>query len=286
MWIKITRFYIITISLLIISGTIFAKVNTKMLSYTDVGSGQPIVLIHAFPTDQRLWKPQQDDLKSNFRVITLDLQGFGHADSADGNAITMAEYAEDVKLVLDRLHIQNAVIGGESMGGYIALAFLQKYPAAVNGLILSDTQSIADSPEIKDKREASARDVLDHGTKGLLDGFMTKALSPDAAESVKQNLRNIVDVQSANAIASALRGMALRSDTSDVLATTNIPVLIITGEKDVLILPQQSVDMHRLLKNSKLVVIPNAGHLSSLEQPTAWNQAVTDYVLSINNQSI
>ena len=277
-WAKVARFYTITILLFIISATVFAKVDTKMISYTDVGSGQPIVLIHAFPTDQRLWKPQQDDLKKSFRIITIDLQGFGQAEPADGNAITMTEYADEVKQLLDKLHIQKAVIGGESMGGYIALAFLQKYPVAVEGLILSDTQAIADTPEAKDKREASARDVLENGTKNLLDGFMVKALSPDATETVKLNLRNIVDLQPANAIASALRGMALRLDTSDVLRATTLPVLIITGEKDVLISPQQSIEMHGLAKNSKLVVIPGAGHLSSLEQPILWNQAVKDYI--------
>lgn len=255
---------------------IFASNQHSFISYTDSGSGTPLVLIHAFPTDQRLWKPQQDELKTNFRVITLDLSGFGKANSANGEAITMADYATEVKDLLDKLHIEKAIIGGESMGGYIALAMLQKYPNSVAGLILSDTQSIADTAEIKDKRESNARDVLDHGTTNLIDGFIVKAVSPDASETTKTYLRAILDAQPATALASALRGMALRPDTSDLLSRTSIPVLIITGEQDALISPQQSANMHKLAKNSQLIVIPNAGHLSSLEQPEKWNQAVED----------
>lgn len=135
----------------------------------------------------------------------------------------MTEYADEVKQLLDQLHIQKAIIGGESMGGYIALAFLQKYPASVSGF-----------------------------------------------------LQNILEAQPATAVASALRGMARREDTSDVLAATQLPVLIITGDQDAVILPQQSQNMHHLTKNSKLVTITHAAHLSSVEQPVVWNQAVID----------
>lgn len=259
----------------IISNSSFA--NQRHISYAESGSGKPIVLIHAFPADQRLWQPQQDGLSKYFRVITLDLWGFGKSSEVDGQAITMTEYADEVRQLLDQLHIQQAVIGGESMGGYIALAFLEKYPEKVNGLILSDTQSIADSDEAKTKREASAKDVLANGTTGLIAGFLPKALSPHASDDTRQYLKTILDVQSPFAVASALRGMAMRKDLSHVLAGSNLPVLIITGDEDVLISPMQSEAMHALAKNSKLVKIANAGHLSSLEKPDEWNEAVIKY---------
>lgn len=248
----------------------------KFISYNEVGQGQPLVLIHAFPTDQQLWTPQQENLKNYFRVITLDLWGFGHSEAVDGKAITMTDYADEIKQLLDQLHISKAIIGGESMGGYIALAFLQKYPDQVNGLILSDTQSIADSPEAKAKREATAIDALENGTTTLINGFMSKALSPNASELTQKFLRNMLEKQSSEAVASALRGMALREDTSNVLENTRLSILILTGDKDTLILPQQSQNMHVLAKNSKLVTISNAGHLSSLEQPEQWSQAVVN----------
>lgn len=279
---RIGRIGLISIIFYFMSATsiVFAdSVNTsknKYISYQDTGKGEALVLIHAFPTDQNLWKLQQDGLQSHFRVITLDLWGFGQSSPANGEAITMTDYADEIKQLLDQLHIKKAIIGGESMGGYIALAFYKKYPDKVKGLILSDTQSIPDSPEAKAKRESTAIDVLEHGPTNFINSFMPKALSPNASEQTKTFLKQILDKQKPNAIASALRGMALRNDTSDILANSRLPILIMTGSQDSLISPQQSENMHALAKNSKLIVIDNAGHLSSLEQPEEWNKTVID----------
>ncbi len=255
-------------------GSPVVRAALQPISYHDVGSGVPLVLIHAFPTDKKLWEAQEAELKNHFRVISLDLLGFGEAEKVSGQAITMRDYADEVKKLLDQLHIQNAIIGGESMGGYVTLAFLAQYPHYIQGVILADTQAIDDSAEAKAKREATAQDVLSHGPTNFIQGFMSKALSPHATPETKQFLQTIAEAQSANAIASALRGMALRQDLSHVLADSSLPVLIITGEQDTLISPQQSQAMHALAKNSKLVIIENADHLANLEQPVAWNKAV------------
>ena len=276
--IKFALFFIISIFIY----SAFASTNPshtkkdKFISYTEKGQGTPLILIHAFPTDQRLWAPQQETLQSYFRVITLDLWGFGQSSTVDGNAVTMDDYADELKQLLDQLHIQKAIIGGESMGGYIALAFLEKYPNRIQGLILSDTQSIADSPETKEKRETSAVQVLKEGTSQLIQNFLPKALSSEATDETQKFLQTILEVQTPTAVASALRGMALRHDTSHILENTALPILIITGEQDALISPEQSKNMQTLAKNSKLVVISHAGHLSNLEKPKEWNQAVID----------
>lgn len=262
---------------LLLSTTVLANSADNNISYTDTGAGKPVILIHPFPTDQNIWQPQRDGLKSHFRVITLDLLGFGKAAPVDGKAITMTEYADEVRQLLDQLHIDKAVIGGESMGGYIALAFLEKYPERVSGLILSDTQSISDTDETKAKREASAVDVLTNGTTGLIKDFLPKALSAAASDTTRAYLKSIFDTQSSPAVASGLRGMALRKDLSQVLAESNLPMLIITGTEDVVISPAQSEVMHRLARNSKLVKIANAGHLTSLEKPDEWNKLVIEY---------
>ena len=247
------------------------------IAYTDHGKGKPIVLIHAFPTDQRLWMPQEEVLRSFFRVITLDLWGFGQSSPTHGQAMDMNQYADEVKQLLDDLNLHKAVIGGESMGGYIALAFLKKYPDRVSGLILSDTQAIADTDAMKEKREQLAQMVLEQGPTQLVNDFVKHALwKDDDLIEERQFLKDIVESQTAHAIASALRGMALREDTESVLEATSLPILILTGDKDVIVSPQQSENMHQLAKNSKLVVIKDAGHLSNLDQPERWNQAVID----------
>ena len=268
---KIVLMFIIT------TGTCFANelvVDHKIISYTDNGSGKPLVLIHAFPSDQQLWSPQIEVLKKHFRIITLDLWGFGQSSPTDGKAITMTQYADEVNTLLEHLQIKHAIIGGESMGGYITLAFLNKYPQKVDALILADTQSISDNADTKKKREALAQEVLTQGTENLTKGFLPQALSPQASEKTKLFLMDMMERQSAKGIASALRGMALRQDMSKTLAATSLPVLILTGKEDKLILAKQSEDMHALAKNSQLVVINNAGHLSSLEQAEKWNNAV------------
>ncbi|HHF7375045.1 alpha/beta fold hydrolase [Legionella bozemanae] len=259
-----------------LASTIALPHTKQFISYNDIGEGKPLILIHAFPTDQRLWQPQQEELREHFRVITLDLWGFGESSSVDGKAISMAEYADEVKQLLDYLKIDKAIIGGESMGGYIALAFLEKYPNQTLGLVLSNTQAVADSPETKATREKTALDVLENGTENLINGFMSKALSSNASQQTKDYLHHILTLQKSSAIASALRGMALRNSTSAILATTKLPILIITGELDNVIFPQQSIDMHSLSKNSQLIILSNAGHLSNLEQPKQWNQAVIE----------
>lgn len=277
--IHLRNFLLTALSFFIISNASAASYcisENKCISYTDSGKGKPLVLIHAFPTDKNLWQPQQKKLQKHFRVITLDLWGFGQSSPVNGQAITMTDYADEVKELLDKLNITKAIIGGESMGGYITLAFLEKYPDAVSGLVLSDTQSISDSTEAKAKRETTAANILEHGTTVLINSFIPKALTSEASEHTRNLLQNIVTAQSATAEASALRGMALRKDMSHVLAHTNIPVLIITGQQDTLILPEQSQYMHMLAKNSTLVTIANAAHLSSLEQPEQWNKAIID----------
>lgn len=254
------------------------SLQNKYLSCTEAGQGEALVLIHAFPTDKDLWQPQQQGLADYFNVVTLDLWGFGQSESPkpQGEAITMSEYADQINQMLDELHIKKAIIGGESMGGYIALAFLQKYPEKVSGLLLSNTQAIADTTEAKAKRESTAQEFLQHGTTPFIEGFLPKALSIDATTEQVNHIKEILLRQTPTAMASALRGMALREDLSAVLSKTQTPILIITSDKDAVISPQQSINMHALAKNSTLVTLEKAGHLSSWEHAELWNKAVVE----------
>jgi pimeloyl-ACP methyl ester carboxylesterase len=269
---------VVLTSLLICALSVIAfAANTakkKFISYSEVGKGKTIVLIHAFPTDKTLWNAQLTGLKNHFHVVVIDLWGFGESASTNGQAITMSTYADEIKQLLDQLHIQKAIIGGESMGGYVSLAFLEKYPNKVEGLILSNTQAIADDATAIPQREASAKNLEVQGSSELIKSFMSKVLSPTVDEHTRDVLHTILIKQSPLGMASALRGMALRSDTSHLLTQATIPILIITSDQDMVIPPAQSRAMHALAKNSDLVIISNAGHLSNLEQPNAWNQAV------------
>lgn len=270
--------FLLGIMLFVSQSMTFANSPNHFISYTQTGhSTKPaIILIHAFPTDKRLWTPQQDALKQYFNVISLDLWGFGKSSATNGQAVTMETYAAEVKQLMDQLHLRKAIIAGESMGGYVALAFLKRYPDHVSGLVLSDTQAIADSAEAKTKREATAVDVLSHGSAQLIHDFMPKAFSPNVPTNVREFLQLVAEDQPPTGIASALRGMAEREDMMNLLSQADLPILIITGDQDVLISPEQSANMHATVKQSKLVMIANAGHLSNLEQPEQWNKAVIE----------
>lgn len=252
----------------------FTDSNKNSIAYTESGNGQPLILIHPFPTDQQLWFPQQSGLKKKFNVITLDLMGFGKSSPTKGQAVTMTEYADQVKALMDHLRLKKAIIGGESMGGYIALAFLKRYPEYVGGLILSNTQSGADSDATKEQRENTALSVLKNGSSEFVAGFLPKALTDNASSQLYQTVGLIMDAQSATGIASALRGMALREDTTGVLQHAVQPILIITSDQDKIIPPEKSEVMHKAAKNSRLATLSQAGHLSSLEAAAKWNQAV------------
>jgi pimeloyl-ACP methyl ester carboxylesterase len=268
---------ILAFSLAFYAFAAFAQ-EEKAISYTSTGKGQPLILIHAFPTGKNLWDPQVAELSKHFQVVTLDLWGFGQSAPTQGQAVSMQDYADEVNQVLDKLHLKKAIIGGESMGGYVALAFAKKYPEKVEGLILSNTQAIADNDAGKEKREKTASDILKNGTQPVVASFILNALSTHASPQTKEFLEKIVAAQSKEGMASALRGMGMREDTSSVLASTSVPVLIITSDNDNVITPEQSKQMHKLAKKSKLVVIKEAGHLSSLEKPNEWNKAVMDWI--------
>jgi pimeloyl-ACP methyl ester carboxylesterase len=262
---------------LALATTAFANSPINKDSYTDNGQGKTIVLIHAFPADHHLWDMQIKTLSQKYRVITLDLKGFGQATPTDGKTVSMREYAAQVKQLLDQLHVKTAVIGGESMGGYISLAFLKAYPDKTEGLILSNTQAKTDSAEenVADKKDAA--DILVNGTNRLVADFVPKALSSNASHEAKELVTDMFANQKATGVASALRGMATREDTTKTLAATSIPVLIISSNLDEVISPKESMKMSKIAKNSKLIMIKGAGHLTNIERPDVWNKAVENY---------
>lgn len=264
----------------IIPAISFAKLNnSESISYSEKGQGNVLVLIHPFPTDQRFWNKQQEVLSKHFRVITLDLWGFGKTNmiNTDKNFISMDEYAQEVKMLMDHLHIKKAIIGGESMGGRISLAFLKHYPNNVQGLILSNTESVADNDEARMKRLAIADSIEKQDKDNFLKTFLGKAISSNSTKAEKEMLKNIFYSQKTAAIAAAWRGIAYREDTTLALKEARIPVLIITSDEDKVISPDQSYNMYKTAKYVNLASINHAGHLSSFEAPDQWNQAVLNW---------
>jgi len=248
--------------------------------YDDVGNGIPLLMIHGFPLDRTVWRSQIEGLQSVARVIAPDLRGFGHSGDAP-ETMPMDEYAADLKALLDALSLAQAVVCGLSMGGYIALAFLARFPGAVKALILANTRAAADGDQAREARFASARKAYDDGVPSIAEALLPKMLT-EATLDHRPTLRTYVYAmmtrQPPGGVAAALRGMAARPDRSEWIKSINIPTLIIAGSADTLIPPAESETMARAIAGSKLIVIPDAAHLSNIENPEAFNAAVRAFI--------
>jgi len=239
----------------------------------------PLVLLHGFPLDARVWKSQRAALAGGFRVITPDLRGFGRSTSDE--AFSLVDLADDVHALLQQIGALPCVLGGLSMGGYTALAYVNKYAADLRGLILVDTKAEADTPEGKQGREKMIQLAREKGSKAVADQMMPKMLAPDAEKTrpaVAHELRAIMEACPAKTIEHALAAMRDRPDRSGELASINVPTLVIVGEHDAITPPDVATKMYQSLTHGQLVTIKGAGHMTCMEQPEQVNRAIRDFV--------
>ncbi|NUT40920.1 MAG: alpha/beta fold hydrolase [Thermoactinospora sp.] len=245
------------------------------------GSGLPVVLLHAFPLSSAMWLAQREGLAATCRVITPDLRGFGGSRLPEEEP-SLDLMADDVAELLDREGIERAVIGGQSMGGYVTMAFCRRHPDRVLGVVLADTKASADQEAARDNRERIALAVLDSGPEVLLQEVLpalTGTTTKQRRAMVHGRVRELVRSAPPGAVAWAQRAMAARPDSFDTLAALKVPVLVIVGEEDELSPVADAEAMARAVpEGSSLTVIEKAGHLSAVEQPEAFNAAVARFV--------
>ena len=259
------------------------RINDIDLAYTDIGAGPAVVLIHGYPFNRSLWTEQAEALHPKHRVIIPDLRGFGDSDSSEGTA-TMSRMAEDVAELMDHLEIEQAIIGGLSMGGYVALAFARQIPARVRALVLADTRAQADTEEGKQTRFQQAEKALSEGMAGIADAMLPKLLTPDTVSKRPELVKRVRDMMlktKPEGAAAALKGMAARDDQTEFIADIIVPTLILVGREDAITPVADSEKMHSLIERSRLVVIENAGHVSNLEQTEQFNDALLGFLSTV-----
>ena len=257
-----------------------ARVRAIEVVYDDVGEGTPVVLLHGFPFNRSLWRGQAESLSASCRVVAPDLRGHGETSVVAGPA-TMEEMAEDLAALLDELGVGRAVVGGLSMGGYVALAFLRAHPERVGALVLADTRPQADTDEGRRAREETARRALSDGMEPIADMMLPKLLAPATREGrpdVVERVRAMILGTDPAGAAAALRGMARRRDQTDLLETIRVPTLIVVGSEDVLTPPADSEAMHAKIEGSRLAKIEGAGHVSNLERPGEFDRALAQFL--------
>ena len=260
-----------------------------MLHHAESGSGSPLVLLHAFPLDSGLWRAQRNDLAdAGFRVITPDLPGFG------GTSLSRADpsldvMADEVAALLDALELEQAVVGGLSMGGYVTMAMLRRHPQRLRAIVLADTKAAADTPQAAANRLSVADEVEHAGRSAGLVGAMLPALlgattrsqRPDVVEKVAR----WITAQPAAGVAWAQRAMAGRPDSLSDLAAYRGPVLVLYGAEDTISPAADAVAMADAARSGgsavTVVEVPAAGHLSAVEDPAAVSHALASWLRSL-----
>jgi 3-oxoadipate enol-lactonase len=251
------------------------------LEYEERGEGRPVLLIHGFPLSKEMWEPQLDALGKSAHVLAPDLRGHGKSGGTRGR-YTIDLFAQDCYEFLEEKGIKEPVVlCGLSMGGYITFAFQRLYPDRVAGMILAATRSAPDSEEGKVKREETIAVALESGPEAVAEGMLPKLLSPHNFENnpaLVEKVRGIMKSNSRDGMAGALMSMKDRPDSGNTLKGFEHPALILHGADDQLIPASEAEAMKNSMKNARLEILPQAGHLLNLEQPDLFNQAVQQYL--------
>ncbi len=265
--------------------SLWTVVNNISISYNDIGEGSiPVIFLHGYPFDKSMWKLQLESLKSTNRVIAIDIRGFGKSTDEETN-LSIDLFAEDLVLFMDNLNIDKAVVCGLSMGGFISLNAIKRFPERFEALILCDTQCIADTPEIREKRYATIEEINHDGVDVFNEKFVKSVFHPDSLRNkgaLVENLSRIVFSNSKGIITGGLTALAERSETCSTLDAIRIPTLIICGREDEVTPLVQSEYMHKHIEGSILKVIDEAGHVSNLEHPDEFNIYLQDFLNSLN----
>lgn len=237
-----------------------------------------VLLIHAFPMDASMWRHQVDDLSQRWPVLAPDLPGFGGGGAgAAGAKMTMGAAAGHCVRALDDAGMERAIVCGLSLGGYVAFELWRSARERIAGLVLANTRAGADTKEAAATRRSLAARLRAEGS-GFLVADPPPLLSRRASDELWQRVKDTIAAQPAETIAAAAEGMADRPDSTDDLATIDVPTLVLTAEGDTLITPDVSLYMADRIEGAGSVTLEGAGHLSNLEAPEAFNDALNGFL--------
>jgi 3-oxoadipate enol-lactonase len=245
------------------------------------GDKTPLVFIHAFPLDSRMWKSQVEFFKSNFRVITYDVRGLGKS-KCENNQFTMESYTNDLLKVIEFLRLEKVFACGLSMGGYILLRSYMKSPDKFKGIILADTRAERDDDNgIINRSNVIAR-IICGKRNDFISGFLPKLICKNKYEDAELRgfLESVIEENSNEGICGAQLALATRINMIEYIKDFNVPALIIVGDEDELTPKTLAENMNKNIKNSILKVIKGSGHLSNLENPDEFNGIISEFLKS------
>lgn len=254
--------------------------NDILVSYTDSGKDfLPLIFIHGFPFNKSSWLPQEE-LHDQARIITYDLRGFGETTSG-AKTVSIDVFADDLISFMDKLNIAQCAVCGLSMGGYILLNAIARYPQRFKAAILSDTQCLADSKENKEKRYNTIADIQKNGLEAFAAGFVKKVYTATSLENKHELIEKtklMITSNSKVSITAALKALAERRESCSMLKNISVPTLVLCGKEDSLTPPSLSDYLFNAIPGAKLYRIEKAGHLSNLEQPKEFNKLIKEFI--------
>lgn len=245
------------------------------------GDGVAVVLLHGFPLDRRVMREVGARLGAGGRaegrrVVVVDLPGFG--ESPDGAGATMEEIAGELRAFLEGEGLVPCVLGGLSMGGYVGLAYHRKYGADLRGLVLVDTKASADTAEAKGNRDRMVEVAEREGSSAIAKLMFPKMLGGGAGEEVRKKLMEVMEGCRAGTIVRALRAMRDRPDYTEDLRSSEVPVLVVMGEEDVITPAEGGRVLAGVAKRGRFVGVAGAGHMAPLEKPEAVAEAIEGFL--------
>jgi pimeloyl-ACP methyl ester carboxylesterase len=233
-----------------------------------------LVLLHGYPLDHTIWDEVAPLLQKKFDLILPDLRGFGQSDLVESQ-YTIVDMAADIVALLDELGIENTYIAGHSMGGYVALAFASNYTKRALGLGLVSSQALADTPERKAGRYATADEIMRTGVEPVAESMSPK-LTPD--ERVQAFVRRLIAAQRPAGLANALKAMAERFDSSGMIPSLKIPVVVVHGAQDELIPVDRAREIKAALAQVYLAELPGTGHMPMMEKSQETAEALEKFL--------
>jgi 3-oxoadipate enol-lactonase len=262
------------------------RINNLLVNCTTEGNEESpvIIFIHGFPFNKSMWNLQVASLKDDYRLIAYDIRGHGGSYAGD-EAFSIDLFANDLINMMDALKIDKAILCGLSMGGYIALTAIQTHSDRFSGLILSDTQCIADSPEAKEKRMKAIEFIRNNGVEKYAEESIKNLFASGSFITRKNEIsqvREMILKTAEQSLINTLLALSARKETCHTLSGIKVPVLILVGDEDKITPPDAARFMQEKIKGSLLKIINHAGHLSNLENPVEFNAQLKRFADSIN----
>jgi 3-oxoadipate enol-lactonase len=257
--------------------------NDLTVNYDDNGPvyAPCVLFVHGTPFNKSIWDLQAEALKSNYRVVTYDLRGHGQTTATEKRPLSIDQFTDDLLSFMDALEIDKVMLCGHSMGGYIALDAVDKYPERFNALILTGTQCMEDSEETKTEREAIIRRLKDHGIGQFAEENMRSLFANTSFTTRKEEVRSVRKMileTNVNSVIDTLQCLSARRESCSNLWSIKMPVQIIVGREDIVTPPSAADFMHDNISGSTLSQIEYAGHLANLENTHEFNQIFRKFV--------